>query len=387
MAIVPSSTGTNGCNGLDQSFLSCEEINLALPLVSLMNPQASTLKRITSTQSSSDLLYATVNLTTSSGTSIIEMDLSDPVSPPALRHLLPEGAIDDLVSSLLGVAGSKANLAGLTVLDDDTVLVLELTSNTVLAVGRNAPGFLFHFAGRASATPEFIDGAARTAAGFAFDEESELCATEDGLVFVTDTGNHALRVISAASVIDPAGIVLTVTGMGPSLPGFADGDLVTAMFDSPTGIATHCADRLIVTERGDNGAGHRLRSIQFDGFDLSLGIFTGTVLTEVGDGMPLTSAGLAPLAQTAAPNSPAVSASGEIYWIDSLTGVMRRESVMGVVDCPLAPSGDCSVPSMLCSVGSGADFAPGNSFSSAISGDGDLYVLESDTVVLRRFGP
>jgi len=382
--IVPSTAGTNGCNGADQLFMDCEEIDLGLALANA-SPGVSTLTRIAAAQSGSKLFYATATLSATGDSTVIELDLTDPANP-LITHLIPVDKLDSLVSDFFAGPGVQAKLAGIAVLDADTVLVAELVSNTILAVKRSVPPLLLHYAGAPSMAPTFIDGAARSTAGFALDAESELCPTEGGIVFVADTGNNAIRIIVASSALDPNALVVTATGKGPAGAGFRDGDLLTAIFDAPTGLSAHCADRLIVTERGDSGAGHRLRSLIFTGFDPAMGMLDGMVWTEVGDGMPASSAGPSLMAQTAEPQAPAISSSGEVYWIDSLTGVLRRESVAGFVDCPLAPGGDCMTLSSMCP-SAGPDFAPGASFSTAISGAGDLYVLQTGTTRLRRFGP
>ena len=382
--IVPSKTGTNGCNGADQLFLNCTELDLGVALANAA-PGISTLTRIAAAQSGPDLFYATATLSATGDSTVIELDLTDPANP-VITNLIPVDTLDPFISDFFPGPGVQAKLAGIAVLDNDTVIVAELVSNTILAVGRSTPPILLHYAGLPSMAPKLIDGAARTTAGFALDAESELCPSEGGIVFVADTGNHAIRVIAANSPLDPNALVVTATGMGPAGAGFKDGDLMQAMFDSPTGLSAHCADRLIVSERGDNGTGHRLRTLMFTGFDPAMGMLTGSVLTEVGDGTPASVADVALMAQTARPQAPVISSTGEVYWIDSLTGVLRRESTVGFVDCPLAPGGDCTMLSSVCP-SAGPDFAPMASFSTAISGDGDLYVLQTGTTRLRRFGP
>jgi hypothetical protein len=102
--------------------------------------------------------------------------------------------------------------------------------------------------------------------------------------------------------------------------------------------------------------------------------------------MAQSTAGTGTAARVAEPSGPQSASGGDLYWVDAATGVLRRQSgVGGAADCPLAPGGDCSQPSQFCMPGS-ADFTPGASFSTAISADGELYVLQSGTTLLRRFG-
>jgi hypothetical protein len=154
------------------------------------------------------------------------------------------------------------------------------------------------------------------------------------------------------------------------------------MLDAPTGVVATCDDRLLVTERGDGGAGQRVRRVTLFGFDPVLGAITGDVSTAAGDGTAASTAGVGAQARVAGPMAPQTSSGGEAYWIDAATGTLRRKAgASDAVDCALAA---CGTPSMACSAG-GPDFTPGASFSTAISGAGDLVVLRSGTTLLRRF--
>ena len=66
----------------------------------------------------------------------------------------------------------------------------------------------------------------------------------DGRVFVADTFNHRIRVISADGAT-----VSTYAGDG--VQGFADGSTTTAQFDSPTDVVVASDGRVFVADTGN----------------------------------------------------------------------------------------------------------------------------------------
>ncbi|MBK7877942.1 MAG: hypothetical protein IPJ77_19870 [Planctomycetes bacterium] len=260
-------------------------------------------------------------------------------------------------------------------LDTDTLLVQERTSNTLLSVDRTTPNTIGFWAGEPNPVPGFADGAATGTAGrarFSFTESSAICPTGEAVprVFVADPGNHALRVVED-------GFVRTLTGQGIAL--FADGDLSAAFFDTPTGLAISCSSTLVVSERGANGFGQRLRSITV-GAASPFGGFFGSVATLAGDGTAATTEGPALLgAQLAGPVAPFLAEGGELYWIDSVTGVLRRRTVDGTCDCPLDV--DCATAVTT------PTFPAGHRFAMTETPDGVLYVLDATADTLHRVTP
>mgnify|MGYP000882278129 CR=1 FL=1 len=266
-------------------------------------------------------------------------------------------------------------LPGIAVLDADTLVVAELTSNTLLTVDRTNADTVGFFAGEPNVVPGFADGLATGTAGrarFSFTEPAQLCPTGDAppRVFVADPGNHAVRVVSGNSV-------RTVSGGGTAL--FSDGDLGAGFFDTPTGVVVTCDDRLLVSERGANGFGNRLRLLSI-GASSPFGGFFGSVSTLAGDGTNATTAGPSLAgAQLARPVAPHLCASGEIYWIDQDTGVLRRRLADGSCDCPLHM--DCA------DAVTTPDFTPFHAFSLAETAGGKLYVLDATIGSLVRVTP
>jgi DNA-binding beta-propeller fold protein YncE len=104
-------------------------------------------------------------------------------------------------------------------------------------------------------TPSFRDGDASVAE---FNAPVGVAADEHGNVFVADTYNDRIRVITSA------GEVKTLAGGGS--PAFADGDATTARFDTPCGVAAAPGGDLFVADTGNNRIREVTRSGAAQGF-------------------------------------------------------------------------------------------------------------------------
>ncbi|MFN0006309.1 MAG: hypothetical protein ACKVXR_00250 [Planctomycetota bacterium] len=369
LVVVPSPHGANGCSGPDQVF-SPPQTPSVVTLAALVIGPASQM----TADSAGDILYATGD-----GATVVMLDVS--VDPPAEAVLVPGGAGPGTVAELLAGAGitTPPVLSGIAVLDADRLVVVEQTSNTLIAIDRMPPNALAFYAGQPNETPGFADGLARGSAflaRFSFGSATQVCPTGDSApkVFVADAGNHAVRLVQP----DAVGELQVTTVAGNGTPFHSDGDLAQAFFDTPTGVSATCGGALLVSERGGSGFGHRLRRLEI-GQPSPFGGFFGTASTLAGDGTDATSAGIGELAQSAGPVSPLVTATGEVYWIDSNSGVLRRQKVDGEVDCPLAA--DC-----VAAVGT-PSFPPGHDFCLTQTAGGILFVMDATDGVLHRVSP
>ncbi len=95
-----------------------------------------------------------------------------------------------------------------------------------------------------------------------FNAPTDVDVDDNGVVYVADNANHRIRKIT------PDGVVSTVAG---DASGFKDGDVSTALFKNPSGIAVDSEGNLYVADR----LNHRIRKI-----DLA----TGVVSTVAGAG-------------------------------------------------------------------------------------------------------
>lgn len=362
--LVPSSHAASGCSGPDQQFAP-PQLPAAVTLGTLVIGPLSQV----AAAGDSETLFAT-----GVGATVVAIDVS--AALPVETELVAAGE----VATLLATAGivTAPELSGICVLDADSLLVMEHTSNTILRVDRNLAVAVSFFAGAPDEAGGFADGTAEALGGtgqarFHFRGASQLIATDPltPFVFVADTGNHAIRRISS-------GFVRTIAGTGA--PFFADGELRDAGFDSPNGLSVTCGGALLVTESGAGLAGgRRLRQIIL-GPSNFFGQ-TGTVLTRAGDGLDATLGGNGLLASLAAPTSPLATSQADTYWIDAGTGILRRMAgSLDTCDCPLWV--DCAA-----AVTAGGEFTPGGVLSLAQTGLGLLYVLDASASTLLRVTP
>ena len=360
----PSTVGASGCTGPNQVF-SAPQIPVQVPLATLVIGPWS---QITAAQGA-ELLYVT-----GANATVVALDVSGPV--PVETELVGAGAVAFLLS-MQGLAGTP-QLSGIAVLDATQLVLVEHDSNSLITCDRSVANTLALYAGKPDETPGFADGFASGSspvARFSFGVPTQIATTGESVpsVLVADAGNHAVRLVTASPGVR---YVTTLAGGGAS--GFADGNLSSSAFDTPTGVTLSCNQLVIVSERGDDGLGQRLRSVAVDAANPFGGWF-GDVETVAGDGTPGTVEGSAETTQLDAPLSPLMTSAGEIYWIDAGTGVLRRKKQDGSCDCPL--SVDCA------SAVTTPNFPPGHAYALTQTSSGVLYVLDGTDGVLWRVTP
>ena len=146
----------------------------------------------------------------------------------------------------------------------------------------------------------FADGSTATAR---FNTPVDVALAPDGRVFVADSNNHRIRVISA-----DGSTVSTYAGDGIS--GFVDGSAATALFDTPSGLALAEDGRLFVVDRNN----HSIRVISADG---------NTVSTYAGDGSSGMNNAFGDAARFDNPLNAAIHADGRLFVTDSENHLIR----------------------------------------------------------------
>jgi hypothetical protein len=150
-----------------------------------------------------------------------------------------------------GAAGHKDDLAsaatfngvgGLAVVGN-TLYVADANNRCIRAIDLASPGNpVTTYAG--SGTNGVLDGPATTAQ---FKAPDGLAADGQGNLFVSDTASHSIRMISA---IDPAHGVKTIAGSGNAL--FQNGNGTSASFNGPKAMAIGPDGNLYVSDTGNN---------------------------------------------------------------------------------------------------------------------------------------
>lgn len=173
-----------------------------------------------------------------------------------IRKITPNGS----VSTFAGFAGhfgsadgvgTNANFygpQGIAVDNAGFVYVADTANSTIRKI--TPVGVVSTFAGSAGNVNSF-DGVGPNAN---FNQPRSLAVDNGGNVYVADTGNHTIRRIT------PAGLVNTLAGFAGN-PGSADGTNSKARFNCLSGIAVDSATNLFVTDFNN----HTIRKITPDG--------------------------------------------------------------------------------------------------------------------------
>ena len=166
----------------------------------------------------------------------------------------------------------------------------------------------------------FANGSTTTAR---FASPLGVAVTTDGRLFVADTRNHRIRVISADGTVSTyAGSGNTATLVG----GFADGSTTTARFDQPSGVAVAADGRVFVADT----INHRIRVISADG---------ATVSTYAGDGVQGFADGSTTTARFDDPTDVVVASDGRVFVTDTDNNRIRVISADGATVSTYAGSG------------------------------------------------
>ncbi|HEX4232631.1 MAG TPA: SMP-30/gluconolactonase/LRE family protein [Bryobacteraceae bacterium] len=223
------------------------------------------------------------------------------------------------VAGSVAVPGYAGDLGPATsaMLSDPEGLAVDLAGNLYLAdTGNNCVrrvypnGTIVTIAGT-GAYGYAGDGAAATSATLA--NPAGIAVDTAGNVYVADSGNHAIRKISAS------GIITTLAGNG--VPGYSGdgGAAVNAELDNPTGVAVDSSRNVYVA----------------DMYNCVIREITASeeIVTFAGNRIPgyLGDGSQATTAELAYPTDVAVDGSGNVYIADSQNSVIRKVSTAGVI--------------------------------------------------------
>lgn len=230
---------------------------------------------------------------------------------------------------------------------DGNLIVADTGSHTIKSI--NATGEVSLVAGSAG-KHGFSDG---DAASSLFNAPIGVAVGPEGKIFVTDTYNDRIRVISEGKVSTLAG----------SSTGFANGAGPNAKFDTPSGIAVW-NDKLLVADTGNR----RIRGVEAD----------GQVWTLAGDGDGDLRDGLQLRSSFVQPTAISVGSNGVIFVADG--NAIRR---IGGTAIPAVTTISAEWRGIVDGYASRSRFNRPSGM--AVSESGDLMVADSENRLVRRF--
>ena len=196
--------------------------------------------------------------------------------------------------SLSTYASGLENLRGITVGADGTLYIALATDHVVIAVGNGPP----HAVAGTGVAGFRGDGGSATQARLS--SPSDVFVDTKGDLYIADTDNHRVRVVSAADQK-----IRTVAGSGQAGFQAASGPALQVALNSPAGVAADAAGNVFIADRGNN----RIRMVTPDG---RLRTIAGTGEAGfAGDGAPAVAAMLR------GPSDVAAGGDGRIYFTDT----------------------------------------------------------------------
>ena len=278
-----------------------------------------------------------------------------------IREISANGVVTTLAGS--GVQGAINTKATNAAFNGPTGLCLDANGNLYIADNNNnqirmiSAGNVTTVAGSDSIGA--VDGIGPKA--YFFGPMGVVCDA-GGNLFVTDAGNNLIR-----KVVPSTGQVSTVAGN--INPGFSNGALLSARFNSPGGIAIDGSGNLYVADLLNN----MIREI-------NLG--SQQVTTIAGNNDTTTDRnGPDSTALFYYPTSVATDALGNIYVAEYVTNVIRKISANGIVST-FAGSGKAG---LIDSTGTAAEFNGPSGL--AIDKAGNLYVADTYNNAIRKITP
>lgn len=212
----------------------------------------------------------------------------------SIRRVTKDGVVTTIIGDgTFGFADGDVSVAKLNypwkvdVDKNGNIFVVDNRNHAIRKIDTN--GLVSTIAGTGAAG--FADGPGAEAQ---FNAPTDLVVADDGTIYVADNANHKIRKIT------PEGEVSTLSG---GALGFGDGNLETAQFRNPSGIAIDKDGNLYVADR----LNHRIRKI-----DLA----AGKVSTIAGAGTTGSRDGIADEAQFNNPYGVEVDDEGVIYVAD-----------------------------------------------------------------------
>ncbi|MDE2075586.1 MAG: hypothetical protein KGI91_00750 [Burkholderiales bacterium] len=281
-----------------------------------------------------------------------------------IRKITPAGVVSTL-AGIAGVAYSGDGIGTSATFNNPAAVATDNLGDVYVADSRNhtirkitPSGLVSTLAGRASAQGS-ADGSG-SAARFTY--PMGIATDSTGNVYVADSGNNTIRMIT------PAGVVSTLAGTAGA-QGSADGNGAAASFFNPYGTTTDRAGNVYVADYSNR----TIRKITSAGV---VSTFAGTA------GVQGSADGTGGTASFSGPGHIATDSVGNVYVADSANDTIRKITPAGVVS---TLAGTAGVQGSGDGTGSAASFYWPNGI--ATDSAGNVYVAELANNTIRKITP
>ncbi|MDC1142128.1 hypothetical protein OAU50_03480 [Planctomycetota bacterium] len=281
-----------------------------------------------------------------------------------IRKLTPTGVVTTL-AGLAGAAGSVdgtgvtarfSSPRGISIDSSGNVYVADTNNHTIRKI--SPTGVVSTLVGTAGS----MGSADGTGAAARFNSPHCVAVDSSGNIYVADTDNHTIRIIT------PAGVVSTLAGSAGSI-GSADGAGSAASFFFPRGVAVDSSGNLYVADTNNQ----TIRMITP----------TGVVSTIAGTVWAVGSTdGTGAAARFTSPSDISIDASSNLYVADAFNHTIRKITPTGVVS---TLAGTAGAEGGADGIGAAASFRRPR--SAAVDVSGNVYVADTFNHAIRRVDP
>jgi sugar lactone lactonase YvrE len=278
-----------------------------------------------------------------------------PVAPPTLAVVAGTPLLPGSANGLGGAAGFSSP-QGVALDASGNLYVADTANGTIRAI--TPQGEVATLAG----TPGVTGSSDGTGPAASFNAPQGVAVDASGNLFVTDTGNNTIRMIT------PGGVVSTLAGTA-GITGSADGAGAAASFSTPTGVAVDRNGNVYVADSANN----TIRQISSKGVVTTLAGTAGVAGSADATGAAASFHG---------PTGLAVDISGYVYVSDGGNNTIRRITAGGVVT---TLAGTAGVEGSADGTGVAASFRAPKGL--ALDFSGNLYVADSGNHTLRMITP